>query len=194
MASLAEVLGLIRQNESGGNYGKTPQENYRYPASHASGAYQFQPGTWRQWTAASGIGTEYKEAYKAPATVQDAVAAYAAVHGPGVNSEALWGRSAPAGGYPDITEADMTSGLMSAGPGSFSPGTPGGSLLEKLNPVPDIATAFQEWGKNFLGGIENWFVRFGLILAGIVLLAIGVFLLSGNTATKLATTAAKAAA
>lgn len=101
-APVETVLAQIRANESGGNYGLTPQQNYDYPRSHASGAYQFQPGTWQHWTQQSGIGTEYTEAYKAPPEVQDAVAAYAATHGD-VNSKALWGGGKST--YPQVANA-----------------------------------------------------------------------------------------
>jgi hypothetical protein len=100
ITNLPDVLAQIRQRESRGDYTQTPQQNYAYPRSHASGAYQFQPATWQQWTARSGIGTEYPEAYQAPPEIQDKVAAYAATNGPGVNSPALWGASSQGGTYP----------------------------------------------------------------------------------------------
>ena len=94
----ADLLAKIRQRESGGRYDLPPTANYAYPASHASGAYQFQPGTWKLWTSRSGVGGEYPEAFLAPPNVQDAVAAFAATHAD-PNSSALWGASAPGGGY-----------------------------------------------------------------------------------------------
>lgn len=130
MASLATVLSQIRQRESGGNYTLTPQQNFDYPRSHASGAYQFQPGTWRDWTGRSGIGTQYTEAYLAPASVQDAVAGYAATHG-NVNSTALWGYSAPSGGYPTV-DVGSTSLTLGSDPGSA--GVTGLTISSDLNP------------------------------------------------------------
>jgi len=114
MATLSSVLSQIRQNESGGNYGLTPQQNYNYPQSHASGAYQFQPATWQQYTQASGIGTQYSQAYQAPPNIQDAVAAYAATNGPGVNSQGLWGASAGSSGYATIDNYDVTPQQLAA--------------------------------------------------------------------------------
>jgi hypothetical protein len=119
MANLSEVLAGIRQHESRGNYNLTPQQNYDYPNSHASGAYQFQPATWQSWTRQSGIGGQYSEAYQAPPNVQDAVAAYAAIHGPGVNSTALWG-GPQGGGYAPITNVDVSPEQYASGQG----GTP----------------------------------------------------------------------
>lgn len=135
MATLSSVLGQIRQHESSGNYNLTPQQNVGYPASHASGAYQFQPGTWQSYTLQSGIGRQYAEAYQAPPGVQDAVAAYAATHGPGVNSTALWG--GPQGGnYPQITSNDVDP-LQLAGGGGLGGGTPTGNPLTS----PDFGTS-----------------------------------------------------
>jgi hypothetical protein len=105
--SLSSTLAMIRKNESGGNYSLKPEDNKDYPKSHASGAYQYEPATWAQATKDSGIGTQYKEAYMAPPEVQDAVAAWSATHGD-INSQELWGQSAPKGGYPKITNVDFT--------------------------------------------------------------------------------------
>lgn len=101
MATLIDLLGMIRQNESGGNYNLTPSDNYAFPASHASGAYQIQPSTWQAWTQASGIGTDYSQAYQAPPSIQDQVAAYG-LETYGANSTQAWAASAPPGGYPSL--------------------------------------------------------------------------------------------
>src|SRR5258706_9582398 len=107
-ATLTQVLAQIRQRESHNNYGLSPQQNYNYGQrgathSEANGAYQFQPATWRAYAQAmerahpelAGVATQYALAYQAPPAVQDAVAAYAALNGPGINSQGLWGASAP---------------------------------------------------------------------------------------------------
>lgn len=99
----ADLLAQIRKRESGGRYDLPPTANYAYPTSHASGAYQFQPGTWKLWTSRSGVGGEYPEAFMAPPNVQDTVAAFAAAHAD-PNSSALWGASAPPGGYTGVVE------------------------------------------------------------------------------------------
>lgn len=213
MATLSAVLASIRSHESGGRYGLRPEDNVAYPASHASGAYQFQPKTWAEYTLASGIGTQYSEAYKAPPGVQDAVAAYAATHGPGVNSPALWGASAPPGGYPAITVADVTAeGLAAAAGGASSlagnavadasAGPAAGGILSDIAPfLPEplrsilglaggAATAggaiaiepgaeskgiIERITSTLFGGLENWFVRAGLIFVGLTILAIGLW-------------------
>jgi hypothetical protein len=133
MAALSSVLAQIRANESSNNYNLTPQQNYAYPASHASGAYQFQPGTWQQYTQQSGIGTQYAEAYQAPPNVQDAVASYAVLNGPGVNSKALWGASAPPGGYQSVTNVDVT-------PQSLASSTSGGGMAQGPNVAEGAGT------------------------------------------------------
>jgi hypothetical protein len=99
----AGVLNDVKRRESGGNYNLRPEQNFNYPRSHASGAYQFQPGTWRRWTQASGIGTQYREAYQAPPHIQDQIAAYALQHTPGgANSPSLWGASAKGRPYAQV--------------------------------------------------------------------------------------------
>lgn len=116
--TMSDLLALVRSNESGGNYSIPPWDNYAYPSSHASGAYQFEPATWQQLTQEAGIGTQYPEAYLAPAAIQDAVAAYAASHYD-PNSAFLWQASAPAGGYPTVDAGTPPSG---GGGGSMSGG------------------------------------------------------------------------
>jgi hypothetical protein len=159
-------MGQVRGVESGGDYSLTPEQNYDYPHSHASGAYQFEPGTWREWTEASGIGTQYDEAYKAPAGIQDAVAAFAMLHGKGVNDKSLWHNDKVT--YPDITEVDTSPiALASAtqplsgatvGPGAtVAPPTQGpwqGSTSPTVSYVPPArgAAADQDWRKNFQKG------------------------------------------
>src|SRR5208282_5925805 len=88
----------IYQRESGGK-NLPPTANYDYPRSHASGLYQVQPGTWKDWTKNTGIGREYPEAYQAPSVVQTANAKFAEKkYGP--NASYTWAASAPKGGYP----------------------------------------------------------------------------------------------
>ena len=93
------IRAQIRQRESYGGQNLPPEANYDYPRSHASGAYQDEPATWRDWSRQSGIGTQYAEAYLAPPGVQDAVNEWGLKrYGP--NSSASWAASAPPGGYP----------------------------------------------------------------------------------------------
>ena len=66
------ILKTIRQRESSNRYNVT---NYAWgEGSTASGAYQFTRGTWAREAAKAGVGTEYRDAMSAPASVQDAVA------------------------------------------------------------------------------------------------------------------------
>jgi len=92
------TLSQVRKRESYGGQNLPPQANYAYPSSHASGAYQFQPGTWRDLTKKYGVGTEYSEAYQAPFDVQTYIA-YRADREYGPNSKYTWSASAPPGGY-----------------------------------------------------------------------------------------------
>lgn len=143
MATLTSILAQLRSHESAAfsnPYALRPEQNIDYPNSHASGAYQYQPGTWRGYTAASGIGTQYSEAYKAPPQVQDAVTAWVVINkGTGdwtpysgavsslthvdVTPEELLGRSSGLGGVGAVNfTADPT---MSFNPGftDFTAGT-----------------------------------------------------------------------
>lgn len=114
MVAIADLLGQIRQRESGGNYTLTPEQNFNFPTSHASGAYQIQPGTWRDWTRASGVGTEYAQAFQAPPAIQDQVAGFAASkYGP--NNSYTWAASAPSGGYPALTSGSALDNVNAAG-------------------------------------------------------------------------------
>lgn len=127
MASTSEVLRQIRSHESRGYsnpYGLTPEQNSGYPKSHASGAYQYQPGTWRSFTQASGIGTEYDEAYKAPPHVQDAVTAWAisTPEGKALGGSSHWSKYS--GGLSPVTVNDVDPYALAAGDGS---GTGNGS-------------------------------------------------------------------
>jgi Peptidase family M23 len=64
------ILETIRTQESGGNY------LAQAAGSTASGAYQIIDTTWAGWTAAAGIGSQYRHAATAPPDTQDAVAAH----------------------------------------------------------------------------------------------------------------------
>jgi len=67
-ASTDSILAAIRQHESGGDY------TINNKTSSASGAYQFTDSTWQSLTKKYGIGTQYKHAANAPASIQDQVA------------------------------------------------------------------------------------------------------------------------
>lgn len=62
------LADLVKHFESGGNYTAVN------PSSHAAGAYQFVPSTWRLYGSQLGIDTSaYPSAAVAPPEVQDAV-------------------------------------------------------------------------------------------------------------------------
>src|SRR5271166_1254390 len=91
------VLPQVEKRESGGR-NLPAQANYAYPRSQAAGYYQIQPGTWRDWSRASGVGTQYATADRAPRDVQTAVAEWGRQKY-GVNSSETWQASEPPGGY-----------------------------------------------------------------------------------------------
>lgn len=65
---LPAILQTIKDLESG-NYTSEP-----YGPGGASGAYQFEPGTWKGLTKEFGVGQQYPIAAEAPPAVQDQVA------------------------------------------------------------------------------------------------------------------------
>lgn len=67
----SSTMACIRAHESDTSGGYSAEN----PTSSASGAYQFVSGTWRSMSAAAGY-PGYSTAGSAPASVQDAVAAY----------------------------------------------------------------------------------------------------------------------
>jgi hypothetical protein len=67
----ANIMAALRQQESGSVQGDYKAQN---PESTASGAYGFTDPTWKDATAAAGIGQEYAKAKDAPQMVQDQVA------------------------------------------------------------------------------------------------------------------------
>ena len=87
------MLEKIKGRESG-NQNLPPQANYAYPRSHASGDFQIQPGTWRDWSRQFGIGAQAKEAYQAPEAQQALVSALA-LRKYGANSPYTWAASGP---------------------------------------------------------------------------------------------------
>lgn len=162
-ATLTQVLAQIRQRESHNDYGITPQENYNYNRrdalhSSANGAYQFQPATWRLYARAmeqahpelAGVATQYALAYQAPPAVQDAVAAYAVLHGPGINSSALWGASAPPGGYPSVAIADTSPVALAtqggAEPAAVLPTYPTGETIAPGYTIPAAGPFIEDAG------------------------------------------------
>lgn len=86
---VAPVMACIRSAESG-NYSESS-----HPGG-ASGAYQYEPDTWRtwfaRWAAATGyVGPRYAYAYQAPPAVQDAVTEFTLTHGGAGNWSPRWG-------------------------------------------------------------------------------------------------------
>ena len=93
----SSVLAQIQTHESGGNYTVVNPA----PGTTASGAYQFQNGTWQFVAQQTGVGTQYATAAQAPPSMQDANALWL-LRNYGPNSTTSWGGpDAPPGGYPD---------------------------------------------------------------------------------------------
>ena len=72
-AAVLSVMQCIKDHESG-NYTESSH------LSSGSGAFQYVPSTWREWSAKAGHpGFAY--AFEAPAVVQDAVTEFTLTHG-----------------------------------------------------------------------------------------------------------------
>lgn len=89
---IGSVMDCIKNHESG-NYTESSHPN------SGSGAYQYVPGTWRTWSARAGY-PGYDYAYEAPASVQDAVTAYALTHGGSHNWSPRYGNDPCTAGLP----------------------------------------------------------------------------------------------
>lgn len=90
--SLVAVMQCIRDHESG-NYAESSH------LSDGSGAYQYIPSTWREWSARAGYGG-YAYAFEAPAAVQDAVTAFTLTHGGAHNWDPRYGNDPCTAGLP----------------------------------------------------------------------------------------------
>ncbi len=146
------MLRTIKGRESGGK-NLPPEANYAYPRSHASGDFQIQPGTWKDWTRQFGIGAQAKEAYQAPEAQQTLVSALA-LRKYGANSPYTWAASGPyreqgkkqpqqapqkpAGGLLDFSDT------MPAGK-TFTPQKEKGGLLDFHDTMPPHRTIDAPW-------------------------------------------------
>ena len=72
--SFSSLAQLVQHYETGGSVDPYTAVN---PTSGASGAYQFVPSTWTQYSQQAGFGGQYATAADAPPAVQDAVFAQA---------------------------------------------------------------------------------------------------------------------
>lgn len=90
--SIESVLACIKAHESG-DYTEHSHPN------GSTGAYQYEPGTWRAWSERAGY-PGWPAAYLAPPAVQDAVTAYALTHGGAGNWSTRWGNDPCTAGLP----------------------------------------------------------------------------------------------
>jgi hypothetical protein len=214
----SQGLKGLAQSESGGNYGLI-----HYPSgytssgtkSSASGAYGFLDSTWRTQAAAAGVDvSQYPRAYMAPPAVQDQVAASTPISNwtcPGCNARASQlalndanvsttadpnataGSSANPGGVDPLTGDPLPGSTGGTGPGAS--GTFGGEGAATT--VVGVSKSFfgdlTNWFTGLISSGENWFVRGGLILIGIVVIVAGLFKLMDPDLSSLKTIAKTAA-
>jgi hypothetical protein len=125
VAEIDCFIASIRAQESGGNYGA-------YNAgSGAAGAYQFEPGTWRQALGIAGLANwSGTSANQAPAWVQDAAAkalmgSYFNQFGSWYNVAEAWYGGPGAVGHPD----------WGGGPGYPNVGQYATEVINRMNEI-----------------------------------------------------------
>ena len=176
-AQLNAFLAAERQQESGGNYTASNPGG-------ASGAYQFEPATWREWATRAGFG-QYAAmpAASAPPQVQDAVAAamassYYAGSGSWLTTAEDWYYPAgvanpsivPPGNVLSVGQygADVVARMKGASSGA-TPATATSSIAGDLaGPV--------------IGWLDNYAMRAALFVVGAVAILAGLVHLVRQTA------------
>jgi hypothetical protein len=215
----SQGLQGLAQSESGGNASLIHYPSGYTSSgtrSSASGLYGYLDSTWRTYAPQAGVDvSQYPRAYMAPASVQTQVAAITPTSNwtcPGCNARAdqLAMNSANVTGTPSGTIAD---GSSSANPGGVDPltgdplpGSAGGSGPGQGGTFggEGAATTVVGVSKSFFGDLsawftdtiksgENWFVRGGLILIGLIVIAAGLFKLMDPDLSSLKTIAKSAA-
>lgn len=193
----AAGLSGLAQSESSGRpdlvhypTGYTPQGT----KSSASGLYGFLDSTWKTYAGQAGVDvSQYPRAYMAPADVQTKVAAITPISNwtcPGCNATAsrLAQSSAnitatpnsqiPAG--PPDSSSGVNAGSSASGsqpPGSSSTAQPPQGQPVQLALQPEEQTTVLGMFKAVFVGLENWFVRGGLIIFGVILVIVGLIAL-----------------
>jgi len=169
----------------GSNISGYATDQYGFPKwpglgnSHAAGTYQFQPGTWKPYAEKYGLN------FQNPAD-QDAAAwylaqdTYAQKTGGKSLSEALAKKeyssiqSALVGVWPSVTgNGAAPKGLaanIAAGIGAVLPGLGGSPSNGAGNAEGGIFGGVQS-------SVENFFVRFGLIIVGIAIVLVALWML-----------------
>lgn len=176
--SSAPSIGYGGQDLSG--YGVDQYGFPDWPGSgntHAAGTYQFQPSTWDQVAAEHNLNFQNPQDQNAGAwyLAQDT---YAAKTGGDLQTALSEGKfssvqSALSGVWASVTgNAASPTGLAGAlGAGIGAP-VAGPS---QAAPVDNGAGSTQ--GTGLFGTIENWFLRGGLILLGILIIGVALFVL-----------------
>lgn len=177
----SRFLGAIRATESNGDYhvgysnvdlSGYPVDAYGFPQwggkttssgpTHAAGAYQFQPGTWKS------VASKYNLNFQSKAD-QDAGAWYLAQS----DYTARTGRSLTddlaTGSYAKVASALKTTWT------SISAGSVAKGMSSELQPGPSNEGSTPSLISDPIGAISTYFVRGGMVLVGSVILAIALW-------------------
>jgi muramidase (phage lysozyme) len=204
----AGFLSALALGETGGNPGAyaigvggadltgAPTDQYGFPqwtgqgSSHAAGAFQFQPGTFDPIAATHGLNFENPEDQNAAAWYY-AQSTYAAAGG-GDLETALQTPSAFAGVqaalakvWPSVTGNAATHGQglasdLASGAGAPIAGAPSGTAGAAGTPASGQSGA-GAGPADFIATVESFFVRFGLIIAGSLIVIVALWQLLSQT-------------
>jgi muramidase (phage lysozyme) len=184
--------GAYSEGVGGGNLAGAATDQYGFPVwtgqgqSHAAGAFQFQPGTWSQIAATYGLNFQNPEDQNAGAWYE-AEQQFQAVTGGSLETALATGvyqeiETALASVWPSVTgNASAPQGLAyslannqgaalvtspTAGSGS---GAAGGAVAGGAAATPSIGAT------DFIGEVEGFFVRFGLVLVGGIVVIVALW-------------------
>jgi hypothetical protein len=171
-----------------------PTDQYGFPQwqglgnSHAAGIFQFQPGTWDEIAATYGLNFGKPEDQSAGAwyTAQDT---FAKATGGGSLEDALTSghydqvQQALGGTWPSVYgNANLPQGLSGALPTTIAQAS---DALGSAGSGSSAATAQTGWRIPFLSdaldNVEAFFVRGGLVLLGLIIIAIALWIILSET-------------
>jgi len=191
-------LSALAYGETGSNGGlmegvgsadlsSAPVDQYGFPQwlgqgdSHAAGPFQFQPGTWDQLAAAynlnfGSLSNQEQGAWTLASTTyqqKTGQSLEAALQAGDYNSvqtalASVWPSVTGGPGNPQGLAGDLASGTGAA------LGFPGAAT------VPAAGSAGTAGAGGIIGGIENFFVRFGLIAIGGIVVIVALWQLLAN--------------
>ena len=164
----------------GVNLSGAPTDAYGFPqwagqgGSHAAGIFQFQPATW------DALASQYGLNFQNPEDQATGAWILAQQTDPNISSDLTAGnfssiQSALASIWPSVTgNAAAPAGLANNLASGLGAGTSLGSSPSNASTSAPSSTS---GGSGWIAAIENFFVRFGLIIVGALLVLIALWVL-----------------